>query len=38
MKLSTETISVLKNYSSINQNLKIGASNNLVMPYYGYYK
>ena len=30
MKLSDTTISVLKNYSSINQNLKIGASNNLV--------
>ena len=30
MKLSDTTISVLKNYSSINQNLKIGAGNNLV--------
>jgi|TARA_R110001592_G_scaffold101787_1_gene287837 hypothetical protein len=30
MKLSDTTISVLKNYSSINQNLKISASNNLV--------
>jgi len=30
MKLSDTTISVLKNYSSINQNLKIDAGNNLV--------
>ena len=30
MKLSDTTISVLKNYSSINQNLKIGSGNNLV--------
>ena len=30
MKLSDTTISVLKNYSSINQNLKISAGNNLV--------
>ena len=30
MKLSDTTISVLKNYYSINQNLKIGACNNLV--------
>ena len=30
MKLSDTTISVLKNYSSINQNLKIGTGNNLV--------
>ena len=29
MKLSDTTISVLKNYSTINQNLKIGAGNNL---------
>ncbi len=30
MKLSDTTISVLKNYSSINQNLKINVGNNLV--------
>ena len=29
MKLSDTTISVLKNYSTINQNLKIGAGNSL---------